>query len=159
MVVVEPAPQATSAACADVMLRLPDSIGEFKDRKTSSQATDAWGDPTAVILRCGMEPPAPTTDPCVQVDGVDWISVEEKDDSWRFVAYGRTPSVEVLVDPKQVSGATVLSAVSGAVSTLEKTGECVSSKDATVVDENNNPISTRSPAPTSSPTQSSPTQK
>ncbi len=146
-VVVEPAPQATSAACADVMLRLPDTIGDFKNRKTSSQATDAWGDPTSVILRCGMEPPAPTTNPCVHVDGVDWISVEEKDDSWRFVAYGRTPSVEVIVDPKQVSGANVLTAVSGAVSTLEKTGECVSTKDATVVDENNNPIATDSPTP------------
>lgn len=139
-VVIEPAPHATSAACADVMIRLPDAIGEFPNRKTSAQATDAWGDPTAVVLRCGMEPPAPTTDPCVQVDGVDWISLEENADSWRFLSYGRTPAVEVLVDPTRVSGANVLTAVSGAVSTLDKTGACVSAKDATVVDENNNPI-------------------
>lgn len=129
-VIIEPAPHATSAACADVLLRLPDKIGDFSRRKTSSQATDAWGDPTAVVLRCGMDAPGPTTDPCITADGVDWISAQEDEKTWRFLSYGRDPAVEVLVDPTKLPGATVLTAVSGAVSTIQKTNACVGAQDA-----------------------------
>ena len=178
--VVEPAPYATAAGCADVMLRLPEDIGDYGERKTSAQATEGWGEPAAVVLRCGMEPPAPTTDPCVTVDGVDWIAPVEDtggdgatanpqpagagtdgpagdaaagggDSSWTFVSYGRTPAVEVIIDTTKLSGAAVLSAVSPAVSTLEKTGECVAAGDLT--DEGTLATDAPTDAPATSPTQ------
>lgn len=130
VLVVEPAPRAAEPACADVMLRMPQELDGHQDRDTSSQGTEAWGDPAVAIARCGMEPPGPSTDPCVSVDGVDWISTEESADSWRFLTYGRTPAVEVIVDPTAVAGATVLSEVSPAVLPLEQTGECVGAEDA-----------------------------
>lgn len=133
--VVEPAPQAHDPACAEVMLRMPDEIDGAPDRDTSAQGTEAWGEPALAIARCGMEPPAPTTDRCVTVDGVDWISTEESEESWTFVTYGRTPAVEVILDPRRVSGATVLSTVSPAVAVLERTGECVGAHDAEQVPE------------------------
>src|SRR3954465_13340862 len=65
---VTPAKDAANAACAPMMLALPDAIGDAKLRKTNAQATAAWGDPSLVILRCGVNVPGPTTDRCVSVN-------------------------------------------------------------------------------------------
>jgi hypothetical protein len=72
-VAVEPAPDAANPACAPEMIAVPDSIGDASLRKTTSQATAVWGDPAAVVLRCGVASPGPTTDRCVTVNGVDWV--------------------------------------------------------------------------------------
>lgn len=127
---VEPAPSPDDPACADVMLRMPEEIDGSTDRDTSSQGTEAWGDPAIAIVRCGMEPPAPTTDSCVNVSGVDWISTEESEDYWRFVSYGRSPALEVLVDPTAVAGATVLAEISPAIAQIEPYAECVGAESA-----------------------------
>jgi hypothetical protein len=73
---IDPAPDAANPACAPEMIALPDSIGDAALRKTTSQATAAWGDPAAVVLRCGVGSPGPTTDRCVTVNGVDWVIKE-----------------------------------------------------------------------------------
>src|SRR5699024_1672679 len=73
-VIVEPAQDAANPQCADIMLTLPDEIAGEQARRTSSQGTKAWGDPSIAVLRCGVTPPGPTTDRCVSVSGVDWIS-------------------------------------------------------------------------------------
>lgn len=70
---VDPAPDAANPACAPEMIAMPDSLGNAALRKTTSQATAAWGDPAVVILRCGVPTPGPTTDRCVTVNGVDWV--------------------------------------------------------------------------------------
>ncbi|AMM33087.1 hypothetical protein SA2016_2418 [Sinomonas atrocyanea] len=70
---VQPAADAANPACAPLMLALPDTIGDAQLRTTTSQATAAWGDPAAVVLRCGVPSPGPTTDRCVSVNGVDWV--------------------------------------------------------------------------------------
>lgn len=127
--IVQPAPSAAAPDCATVMLRLPDRIDDLAQRKTSAQATTAWGDPAGAVLRCGMEPPAPTTKPCVSVSGVDWISLEQSEESWKFVSFGRDPAVEVLVDPRKASGANVLNAVSPAVAALHQQDKCQSAED------------------------------
>ena len=77
--------------------RLPDQVhGQDRVRTTSdSPAVAAWGDP-AVIWRCGVEPPGPTTDECLDVDGVDWV-VHVLDDGASFTTFGREPAVQVLV--------------------------------------------------------------
>ncbi len=127
--VVDAAPHATDPECASVMLRMPDAIDGHKQRATSSQGTTAWGDPAAAIVRCGMNSPGPTTDHCVNVGGVDWISTEQNKNSWKFVSYGRSPAVEVLVDPRAESGANALNAISPAVAYIKQDRKCENAAD------------------------------
>lgn len=129
---VEPAPQAHDPACAEVMLLMPEEIGEFSQRPTTSQGTAAWGDPSAVVLRCGVEPIGPTQHPCVAPSGVDWVWIEQ-DDHVQLISYGREPSVEVLLDGDQLSEDTTMNAqfaLSEPVSRIEQTRECTDLLDA-----------------------------
>ncbi|MGO2859947.1 DUF3515 domain-containing protein [Brevibacterium sp. GP-SGM9] len=130
-VIVDPAQDAADPKCADIMLRLPDQISGEQERKTSSQGTKAWGDPNIAVMRCGVTPPGPTTDQCVSVSGVDWISkaADDDDDTWVFTSYGRTPAVEVLVNRKAESGNDVLAAVSPSLSAIKPEAECVGAED------------------------------
>lgn len=101
------APYADDPLCAEVVLALPQDLGDLGRLETGSQATVAWGDRLdPVVLRCGVEPPAPTTDPCVVADdgrtSVDWVAVSGAADDdgnapWTFTTYGRSPAVEVRV--------------------------------------------------------------
>ena len=54
---VDPAADAANADCADVMIALPPLVAENEQRDTNSQATSAWGDPSRVVLRCGVVVP------------------------------------------------------------------------------------------------------
>lgn len=129
-VIVDPAKDAQNPKCADIMLRLPDEVSGQKARKASSQGTKAWGDPSIAVVRCGVTPPGPTTDQCVSVSGVDWISkASDEDDTWAFTSYGRTPAVEVLVDRKAESGNDVLAAISPALSAIKPEAKCVGADD------------------------------
>jgi hypothetical protein len=98
--VVEPAPYAGDPRCAEIMLGVPDVVGGLEMRPTSSQATTAYGDTAPIIVRCGVEPPGPSTDRCdlIDVDGIaqGWL-ISEEEDVWRAVAFGRTPAVEVQI--------------------------------------------------------------
>jgi hypothetical protein len=91
---------------------MPDSLGDgLPKRDTTAQATTAWGDPEApIVLRCGVEPPGPTTEHCQTVEtpggpSIDWVTVENEDGSWTLTTYGRTPAVELHV-PASVATAT-----------------------------------------------------
>lgn len=88
---------AQDPACARVGTHWPDQVAGRDRRATtpSSPAVAAWGDP-AFIARCGLAMPAPTTDDCIVVDGVDWV-VRRVDDGMVFLTYGRDPAVQVLV--------------------------------------------------------------
>ena len=112
------------------MLRMPDEIAGEKSRTTSSQGTEAWGDPNIAVVRCGVTPPGPTTDQCVSVSSVDWISkASEEEDTWVFTSYGRTPAVEVLVNRKAESGNNVLAAISPALTAIKPEAKCVGAED------------------------------
>lgn len=129
-VVVEPAQDAQNPKCADIMLRMPDEIAGEKSRTTSSQGTKAWGDPSIAVVRCGVTPPGPTTDECVSVNSVDWISkASEKEDTWVFTSYGRTPAVEILVNRTAESGNDVLAAISPALTAIKPETKCVGAQD------------------------------
>lgn len=129
---VEAAPDAADPACAPAMVALPDEIGGNERRETDSQATAAWGEPSAVVLRCGVEVPGPTTDQCVSVDGVDWV-VRDESDHWRITAYGRTPAVEAVFTKTDVSSDTVLTALGSAVRQIPATRHCLGAEDAAAV--------------------------
>jgi len=133
---VEAAPYASDPICAEVVLALPDELNGMPRRTAGGQATAAWGDPRdPVVLRCGVEPPGPTTDPCVTADdgdlAVDWVAVstEHADGSatWTFTTYGRSPAVEVVV-PASVTAehsTSFLIDLGPAVARVEQTRACL----------------------------------
>lgn len=125
---VEPAADAANPKCAEIMVRLPDQVAAADRRETDSQATAAWGNPSLVVLRCGVPVPAPTTDRCVSVNDVDWV-IEEGEEAWTLTTYGRDPATEVLFDPNQVASSTVLVDLGGAVSQIPQENECLSLTD------------------------------
>ncbi len=125
---VAPAKDAANAGCAPMMVALPDSIGEAKLRKTNSQATAAWGDPSLVVLRCGVNVPGPTTDRCVSVNGVDWV-IKEGNPVWTLTTFGREPATEILLDPNKISSATALAELASAASKIKATRKCVGQED------------------------------
>lgn len=126
---VEPAENATDPACASVILNLPEEIsspeGPQPKRQTSSQATGAWGSPAAVVMRCGVPEPGPSSATCSEVDGVDWINVSDDDEIYTFVTYGRSPAVEVTVDSSVVTGIEALGRISPALGNTEQYSTCV----------------------------------
>ncbi len=108
------------------MVALPDQLGDANKRPTTSQGTAAWGDPSLVILRCGVNPPGPTTDRCVGVNDVDWVIKEDNATTWTLTTYGRVPATEVVIDPNKIPSSTVLSQLSNAASKIPQARHCVS---------------------------------
>lgn len=93
---LEPAADANDPACADVSVLLPDAVGDLDRVWTDAQATGAWGEPT-VVLRCGVAPPAPSTEVCTTIGNVDWLVLDQEDDRQRLVTYGREPAIELVI--------------------------------------------------------------
>jgi len=115
-VALEPADDAINVGCAEVVVRLPDTVGDLPIRQTNAQGTGAWGEPASVILRCGVVIPGPTsTLTCVTVGAIDWLVDDADDPNFVFTTYGREPAVEVIIDNEVVSGITSLSDLEYAV--------------------------------------------
>ena len=128
-VTVAEAKDANNPACAPMMVALPDALADAKRRTTSSQATAAWGDPSVVILRCGVTAPGPTTDKCVSVNGVDWV-MKEGDSHWTLTTYGRNPATELLLSKNKIPSDTVLTEISAAAAKIPATGRgCIGPND------------------------------
>jgi hypothetical protein len=128
---MEPAKNSDDPLCADVIVRLPDTVAGLQRRWTDAQATGAWGNPAAVLLSCGVPPPGPSTLRCQSVGGVDWIIDESRAPEYLFTTYGRTPAVQVYLDYDVVSGGEALQALSPILEQLPKDGACVAPGDAT----------------------------
>ena len=130
-VTVDPAPDAANPDCAPVMLAMPDEVSGMEQRETSSQGTTAYGDPSAMIVRCGVAEPGPTTEPCTDVSGVDWLisQVPGQENQWRAVTYGRSPAVEVLFDGQRVPSSTALVDTGSAVQSIPQERKCESVAD------------------------------
>ena len=120
---VEPAEGANDPACADVTVRLPDYIADLPRRWTDAQASGAWGDPSAVLLRCGVTPPGPTEARCITLGGVDWIVDESRAPNYLVTTYGRVPAVEVFIDNELVSPNDVLTELGERVVGVATTAE------------------------------------
>jgi hypothetical protein len=149
---VAAAPDAVNPDCARVVLALPETLGDdLEQRRTTSQATSAWGTPSdPVTLRCGVEVPGPTTEQCVTMEtaggsSIDWLvradaepadgagsaaddlATDPGSSDWTFVTYGRDPAVEVHVPASVVAerSTSFLDALSTAVSQVEATRSCL----------------------------------
>jgi len=121
---LDPAADANNPACANVVVRLPDSIDNNTKRQTNSQSTAAWGEPTSVIFRCGLPEVTVSKLTCVTASGIDWLVDESKKPSYRFITFARKPAIEVIVDSQKVSGVTALDELSQAVSQIPATDKC-----------------------------------
>jgi hypothetical protein len=95
---VTAAPDAADPACAIAIAAAPATVADLARTPLSVPGALSWGEP-AVILRCGLPAQAPTTKPCLGVNGVDWVvdAVQAENEPFVFVSYGRTPAVELRV--------------------------------------------------------------
>ncbi|MEA9985525.1 DUF3515 family protein [Subtercola sp. RTI3] len=151
-VALDPAANATDPGCAEVMVRLPDSVASESLRQTNAQATAAWGSPASILLRCGVQPYGPTTLPCDTISGIDWIEDDSQAPSYTFTTFGRTPATQVIVDSNAVSAVTALVDLQSAFAATPQTNKCVDAND--VLGAGGTPIgsSTGTAAPTPAPT-------
>jgi hypothetical protein len=117
-VALDAAQLSNDPKCAEITVRLPETVAGLKKRATNAQATGAWGTPTSVILRCGLPAAEVSTLTCVTAGGVDWLVDESQAPNYRFITFGRSPATEVIVNSKKVSGSTVLDELGTAVSTV-----------------------------------------
>ena len=93
---VAPTTLASSDTCRAVTAAWPATAGGQERREVSDDtAGAAYGDP-ASIARCGVAALGPTTDDCIEVDGMGWVA-QPLSDGTRFTTFGRDPAVEVLV--------------------------------------------------------------
>jgi Iap family predicted aminopeptidase len=121
---LDAAEDSNNPACAEVMVRLPAMLGEHEQRFTNSQATSAWGDPAAILLRCGLPAVTVSELPCVTAADFDWLVDDSQAPSYRFISYATSPAVEVIVDSQTASGVTSLEALESSVSLLNQTKRC-----------------------------------
>ncbi|MCB4207303.1 DUF3515 family protein [Arthrobacter sp. UM1] len=129
-VVTSPAPKAADPACANAMLKTPDTVAGGSRRTTTSQGTTAYGDPARVVVSCGAETPAPTTDKCLSVDGIDWVVKEARNTgtpshTWTATTYGREPAMQVVMDADKVPSSDVLPGLSTAAGELPQKRRCL----------------------------------
>lgn len=122
---VEPFEQSDSQVCGVVADSWPPAVAgqpQRADVAVQSQGVAAWGDPP-IIARCGAPMPEPTTDQCLDVDGVDWVALP-LEDGVRFTTYGRDPAIQVLVPDAYAPEPLVLPAFGPAAETIEQLRHC-----------------------------------
>lgn len=132
IVALDPAPHANDPACANVIVRLPDTLENLSRRETNAQATGAWGDPAAILLRCGVSVPTASDLPCVETDtGFQWLRDDSKAPTYVFTSYGRTPAIAVVIDQKKLSPGPALQDLESVVAFTKKNGHgCLSVEDS-----------------------------
>jgi hypothetical protein len=124
VVPLEPAEQANNAECAEIIVRLPDELAGLPERRVNAQSTAAWGEPAAVILRCGLEPVEVSPLVCVTASDIDWLVDDSQAPSYRFITFARSPATEVIVDSNVVAGVTVLDELASSISVLDASKRC-----------------------------------
>jgi hypothetical protein len=127
---VEPGPDGASAACTSLLDRLPGTVLDRRRSELDVAGAAAWGDPP-VVLRCGVPPTGPTSNPCIEADDVDW-TFAQSGDTLRFTTFGRNPAVEVNVPGSvgrdNASGALI--DLAAAVRAIPATSACIGPEDA-----------------------------
>lgn len=113
---------AGNPACVAASRHWPTDVSTLRPVATSpeSAAVRAWGNP-AVVARCGVATPGPSTDGCLTVNGVDWLATPLSDGT-KFVTYGRTPALEVLVPKDYAPEGSRLPVFTDAATELPATG-------------------------------------
>ena len=139
---LEPAEDAANPACAKAMVAMPSELNSLQQRETTAQATTAWGDPSSIILKCGVaHSQEPVSDPCVNVNGIDWIvtptdpqaaqaSEQTASGTWQAKTFGRDPAIRVTFQAEQVFSSTLLAELSSAVAQIPQEQACSNLEDS-----------------------------
>ncbi|MER6028580.1 DUF3515 family protein [Streptomyces sp. NPDC001851] len=119
-------PLAKDPACARIAAHYPDRLDGDRRDPFTYEGLAAWGH-GKVRLRCGLVPPAPAKDPCVAVNGVDWVLREAAAGDGRdlLVTYGRRPAVEVTLSASVRRTDTVLMELSRLVAPVHQSDHCL----------------------------------
>ncbi|MGN6274002.1 MAG: DUF3515 family protein [Protaetiibacter sp.] len=134
IVPLQPAADSNDPGCADVTVRLPDTVADQQRRETNAQATGAWGSPTSVLLYCGVEVPSASTQRCIQVDGIYWLVDDTQKPTYVLRSFGREPAIDVVVDTTQTGTTPALMDLSRAVSWTTPNGHaCTDLDDAEII--------------------------
>ena len=121
---LEPADDSNAVACANITVRLPDTADKLIRRNTDAQSTAVWGEPSAVIFRCGLPEVTVSELRCVSQAGVDWLVDESKAPTYRFITFGRNPASEVIIDSKKAVGVNVLDDLAESIKFQPTTANC-----------------------------------
>ena len=121
---LDAAPDASNPACAAVTVRLPDSVDALPRQATNAQSTAAWGDPSVVLLRCGVTPPGPTTLRCVSISDVDWVIDESNAEFVTATTYGRDPASEAAIARSHSGASVVLADLASAMKNVQAERRC-----------------------------------
>lgn len=87
----------------------------------------SWGGGT-IVLRCGVEPLAPTTNTCMNVNGTDWVLDEERAKRGGprvLTTYGRIPSVELAFNEDNLLAGDALVVIDKAVRDIPQQSKCI----------------------------------
>lgn len=116
---IVPTSLANGDVCREVTSAWPADVGDHARREVSdASAGAAYGDP-AIIARCGVPALGPTTDDCIEVDGMGWVA-QKLSDGTRFTTFGRDPAIEVLIPSDYAPEPLLLPAFSAAAEKLPK---------------------------------------
>jgi len=133
-VALTPAENAIDPGCAEIVVHAPEAVADLPIRETDAQGVVAYGDPTAIIVRCGVEEPGPTsTLPCVLVeDGSStyWLRDDSDAPNYVFTTYGRSPATEVIINRDIVAPGAVLYELVDTVARTTETGKCTEIEDS-----------------------------
>ena len=145
-VALNPAADANNPGCASVIVRLPQTVGDMDRRQTDAQSTAAWGDPDAVILRCGVAVPTASTLPCVPLQGVQFLRDDTDKKYWKFTTFGTDPAIDVVVSRDRFTSPGIpLNELTNSISFLPSNGlKCTDPEDTVTGDD-----ATPTPTPTS----------
>jgi Protein of unknown function (DUF3515) len=117
-------PSATDPGCASLLSRVPQRLLDRPRGTIDVAGAAVWGDP-AIVLRCGVERPGPSSDQCLVVDDAEWLFREDAE-AYRFTLFGRSPvlelSVPASIDRTQAPGA--LAELGAAVAPLPGKTRC-----------------------------------
>jgi hypothetical protein len=120
------APGGGTPACTALVGRVPGTVLDRSRSTPQAAGVAVWGDPP-IVLRCGVDAPAgPTSNPCVTVDGVDWLleNPDTTDEPASFLSYGRTPAIRVTVPGARQDAAGALVDLAPAVTPLPAAKRC-----------------------------------
>lgn len=120
-------PLADDPQCARIADHYPDRLAGNRRDPVTFDGLAVWGR-GAVQLRCGLEPPGPSTDLCVTVNGVDWVLQETRSRDGRqyLISYGRRPAVEVSMADSVTRTDAVLVEMSRLVAPVPQSAKCLS---------------------------------
>ncbi|MFF3273752.1 DUF3515 family protein [Streptomyces chrestomyceticus] len=130
---IESAPNAGHPLCADIARNYPRQLLGENRTEAKGEGVAVWGD-SAVVLRCGMKPPKPTTDLCLNVNGVDWVLRSDASSEGEggskskktLLTYGRDPAVEVTVTAEAMTAAgDTLVDLGDAVRAIPQKAKCI----------------------------------